>query len=282
MIGKFLSVLPERFEDDLKQERYEKEILNKINVVDELKLLKDLLSEADVPLSYSHNDLLVKNIVYNKDEGVLSPCARRSSHPSGGTSEFASTADLLYLTDYTNSLLFHGLAKFTDGHIQHRNADFWSFAIGQALFTTAVHLYQPANTRLCCSPRTYLVLLKPVPLKYISLDSGVRSLHIEHGFRNPLENCFRLERVLRGIKRLQGTGTQKRLPITISVLRKLYQLIDQTKYMDALFWAACLTGFFGFLRYGEFTTHSSRFDTNLNLSLNDISKLISALTLRWY
>ncbi|XP_028417084.1 probable ethanolamine kinase isoform X3 [Dendronephthya gigantea] len=98
MIGKFLSVLPERFEDDLKQERvifelifktlerafqtrldlitkdfwYEKEILNKINVVDELKLLKDLLSEADVPLSYSHNDLLVKNIVYNKDEDKIS------------------------------------------------------------------------------------------------------------------------------------------------------------------------------------------------------------------
>ncbi|XP_028417088.1 probable ethanolamine kinase [Dendronephthya gigantea] len=72
MIGKFLSVLPERFEDDLKQERYKKELLSKINVVDELKLLKDLLSEADVPLTYSHNDLLVKNIIYNKDEDKIS------------------------------------------------------------------------------------------------------------------------------------------------------------------------------------------------------------------
>ena len=100
--------------------------------------------------------------------------------------------------------------------------------------------------------------------------AGVRSLHIEQGFNNPLENGFRLQRVLRGIKRLQGIGTAPRLPITISILRKLHLLIDPSNYVDALFWAACLTGFFGFLRCGEFTTQSAQFDPNINLSLTDI------------
>ena len=100
--------------------------------------------------------------------------------------------------------------------------------------------------------------------------SGVRSMHIEHGFNNPLENCFRLERVLRGIKRLQGTGTKQRLPITTSILRKLHKILNLDMYSDALFWAACLIGFFGFLRCGEFTTNSKEFDANTNLTVNDI------------
>ncbi len=100
--------------------------------------------------------------------------------------------------------------------------------------------------------------------------SGVRSMHIEHGFHNPLENCFRLERVLRGIKRLQGTGTKQRLPITTSILRKLHKILNLDTYSDALFWAACLIGFFGFLRCDEFTTNSKEFDTNTNLTVNDI------------
>ena len=33
--------------------------------------------------------------------------------------------------------------------------------------------------------------------------AGVRSLHVEQGFPNPLDNRLRLERVLRGIKRTQ-------------------------------------------------------------------------------
>ena len=100
--------------------------------------------------------------------------------------------------------------------------------------------------------------------------SGVRSLHIEQGYNNPLENCFRLERVQRGIKRCQGTGTRQRLPITISILRKLYQILNFNDYADALFWAACLTGFFGFLRCGEFTTKASHVDINTSLSLADL------------
>ena len=40
--------------------------------------------------------------------------------------------------------------------------------------------------------------------------AGVRSLH----------NCLRLDRVIRGVKREQGTGTRPRLPITAAILRR--------------------------------------------------------------
>ena len=54
--------------------------------------------------------------------------------------------------------------------------------------------------------------------------AGVRSLHIEHGLPNPLTNCLQLERVIRGIKRIQGISTRERLPVTFVVLERFYTL----------------------------------------------------------
>ena len=51
--------------------RYESEILSRINVVDEVNLLKSVVLKEDVPLAYCHNDLLVKNIIYNKESGTI-------------------------------------------------------------------------------------------------------------------------------------------------------------------------------------------------------------------
>ena len=100
--------------------------------------------------------------------------------------------------------------------------------------------------------------------------AGVRALHIEHGFDNPLANCLRLERILRGIRRVQGSGTRPRLPITITILRRLHSIINTNIYVDALMWAASCVGFFGFLRCGEFTTNSNSFDPKVHLTLDDI------------
>ena len=94
----------------------------------------------------------------------------------------------------------------------------------------------------------------------VTAAAGVRSLH----------NCLRLDRVIRGVKREQGTGTRPRLPITAAILRRLQHLLNPLNYSDSLFWAACCTGFFGFLRCGEFTTTSSSYDPNTHLSLADV------------
>ena len=98
--------------------------------------------------------------------------------------------------------------------------------------------------------------------------AGVPSLDIENGFTNPLENCLCLERVIRGVKRKQRTGTRPRFLITAAILRRLHSLLNH--YSDSLFWASCCTGFFGFLRCGEFTTASSSYDPKTHLSLEDV------------
>lgn len=83
--------------------------------------------------------------------------------------------------------------------------------------------------------------------------SAVRSLHIEQGFPDPLINCLRLQRVLRGIKRSQGSPAAQRLPVTDSILFVIHQALDLSSFDHCMFWAACTLGYFGFLRSAEFT-----------------------------
>ena len=53
--------------------------------------------------------------------------------------------------------------------------------------------------------------------------SAVRSLHIDQGFPDPLVNCLRLQRVLRGVKRTQGDASSQRLPITDDVMVVIFK-----------------------------------------------------------
>ena len=56
--------------------------------------------------------------------------------------------------------------------------------------------------------------------------SGVRVLHIDHGFPDPLINCLHLQRVVRGIKHCQGSSSSGRLPITDDLMRVIWQSLD--------------------------------------------------------
>lgn len=99
--------------------------------------------------------------------------------------------------------------------------------------------------------------------------SAVRSLHIDHGLPDPLVNCLQLQRLLRGVKRVQGSPSPSRLPITIDLLKVIQQSLDMKDSDHVMLWAACCLGFFGFLRAGEFTVNSS-FDPSIHLSIGDI------------
>ena len=56
--------------------------------------------------------------------------------------------------------------------------------------------------------------------------SAIRSFHIEEGFPDPLVNCLHLQRVVRGIKRIQGSSQVQRLPITDEILLIIFNSLD--------------------------------------------------------
>ena len=103
--------------------------------------------------------------------------------------------------------------------------------------------------------------------------SAVWSLHVDQGFPNPLENCLSLQRVVRGIKRSQGSlPANPRLPISSNISRIIYSALDLNSFDDHMFWAACLLAYFGFLRSAEFTIPSlSAFNHSRHLSVCDIA-----------
>ena len=122
-----------------------------------------------------------------------------------------------------------------------------------------------------CLFATFLArTLQPSSIKvYLS---GIRALHIEQGFPDPLVDCLRLQRVVHGIKRCQGTLSATRLPTTDDLMLVIWLSLDSGLPDHMMFWAACSLGYFGFLRASEFTVPNlSSFSPSLHLSAQDIA-----------
>lgn len=102
--------------------------------------------------------------------------------------------------------------------------------------------------------------------------SAVRSLHIQQGFSDPLLHCLRLQRVVRGIKRSQGSSLASRLPITDGILLVIFKSMDLSIPDHLMLWAACLLAYFGFLRAAEFMVlNLASFSPSTHLGIYDIS-----------
>ena len=102
--------------------------------------------------------------------------------------------------------------------------------------------------------------------------SAVRSLHIEQGFADPLVDCLRLQRVLRGIKRTQGDTSSLRLPVTDDIMMVIFRALDLSLPDHCMFWAACNLAYFGFLCSAEFTIPNlASFSPSIHLGLADVA-----------
>ena len=167
---------------------------------------------------------------------------------SPGTS---GSFDLFTLERQCYSFLTQGLAPSTRRSYASAQAQFISFCrqLGKLHLSG---LPCPADEWTLCLFVTFLART----IKHSSIKvylSGVRALHIDHGFPDPLINCLRLQQVVRGIKRCQGSSSSSRLPITDDLMLVIWQSLDLHLPDHCMFWAACSLGYFGFLCALEFT-----------------------------
>ena len=109
--------------------------------------------------------------------------------------------------------------------------------------------------------------------------SAIRYMHIVNGHNLDLKSFLRLQYILKGIKRSQGSSKFTRLPITLTHLT-LFQLLlsnasfDNQSSDNIMLWAALTLAFFGFLRVSEFTC-TERFNPNIHITPKDITFLPS-------
>ena len=103
------------------------------------------------------------------------------------------------------------------------------------------------------------------PLKY----TCQRYIPFDHGLLDPLVNCLCLQHLLRGIKRVQGPVSPRRLPITLDHLWAIQCGLDFSMRDHVILWGACYLSFFGFLRAGKFTVNSA-FQPSIHVTVDDL------------
>ena len=128
----------------------------------------------------------------------------------------------------------------------------------------------------------FVALLGQQNLKHRTIKcylSGIRFSQIQLGLGDPFKDKSMplLDYLLQGIKHVQaraGEPPKPRLPITPDILVHLKTLWLRPPVNPdyIMLWAAACTGFFGFLRAGEFTVPSvGDYDPEVHLSIGDIA-----------
>ena len=164
--------------------------------------------------------------------------------------------------------MFQGIASSTQrtySSVQHVSS--LSFVTEISLCTQMVHLYWHPNGLQCCSLLTYHVQLKPLRLKFIlpQYDHCILKW-----LSKPVIQLSTVRTSYSWHKMIPRHLKRRRLLVTVTVLWHIREKLNFQYYDDILLWVACCTGSFGFLRLGEFTTPSAKFDACVYLAVDNI------------
>lgn len=141
----------------------------------------------------------------------------------------------------------------------------------------------PVTDQSLCRYAVYLATklsYNSIP-KYLNI---VRILHREVGLKNPLQDNWFLNLVLKGIKRDKGSAVKRKLPITPRMLLEIRKLLKLQEPRDLLFWSAITVAFFGLLRKANLVPHTARlYQPHQHLSRGDITRHRDgiAINIKW-
>ena len=62
----------------------------------------------------------------------------------------------------------------------------------------------------------------------------VRLMHLEAGFHNPLEKNWYVDSILKGVRRMKGDVSVRKLPITIDILRQIFPTLNLNDPFDRI------------------------------------------------
>ena len=114
--------------------------------------------------------------------------------------------------------------------------------------------------------------------------SGVKTMHIIHGFDTGMFDDFLIKMMLKGILVTKKYSPKKAAPITTDILRDMYMRVDTTAPNDCTFWALYVIAFFLLARKSNLVPDTvAKFDASKQLTRGDIQVTKSSLviTLKW-
>ena len=85
----------------------------------------------------------------------------------------------------------------------------------------------------------------------------IGTLHKEFGLKNPLIDNYFVSSLLKGINHVKGDSHIQKLPMTIDILSRIYNILNFRSSFDSSFWAICLTAFFGMFRKSHLLSTSA-------------------------
>ena len=105
----------------------------------------------------------------------------------------------------------------------------------------------------------FLVYLSQRTLSYRYILNHLNSLHVVHLYYNlPCDTltCFSVRLMTMGLKRLLGTHTNQKHPVTLELLCCIYNLLDTSVASQFALWCLFLVAFFTFLQKSNLTAPS--------------------------